>query len=252
MQPRSVRFDFGRALYAFVAQWKCRLFLPARSGVQISPKAPTSSSRWLRVSVSDADAPCSIHGEETSKLPLSRRIRVRVYETRRPGSTPGRGATPSSRWLRALAFEAGCRGPIPREGSVSRVLAAQGTISYVVVRQFNPATRDSLGYRPKARTRDFDSRYQGSSPCAPTMRTWRNGSRASLRNSCPCDVMVQVHPCVLHPQVGRYPAAVLYAVFLGSTPSLRTMRSWRNLGRRTALRWLRGNPVRVRISPTAL
>ena len=106
-------------------------------------------------------------------------------------------------------------------------LAAQGTISYVVVRQFNPATRDSLGYRPKARTRDFDSRYQGSSPCAPTMRTWRNGSRASLRNSCPCDVMVQVHPCVLHPQVGRYPAAVLYAVFLGSTPSLRTTRSWR-------------------------
>ena len=183
LQNGSVRFDFGRALHAFVAQWKCRLFLPARSGVQISPKAPTSSSRWLRVSVSDADAPCSIHGEET------------VSPLRRGGTT-----LESTKLVVLVQLQA--------EGLYRGYLAAQGTISYVVVRQFDPATRDSFPVRPRAGRGALTSRmgvriahrelyasvdqrqesprlergqYRFESDRWYEERTWRNGSRARFR-----------------------------------------------------------------------
>ena len=144
LQNGSVRFDFGRALHAFVAQWKCRLFLPARSGVRISPKAllllvPVAPGLGFRSRFSRFN---SWRGDCISSL-------------RRGGTT-----LESTKLVVLVQLRA--------EGLHRGYLAAQGTISYVVARQFDPATRDSLGCRPTvghtALTRSIRVRFSAPQP----------------------------------------------------------------------------------------
>jgi hypothetical protein len=181
LQPRSVRFDSGRALHASDQAAPGSGFLHRMTGFDSLRrlKCPRPGGSWRKPPKLDdevrllarapANCPCPGGSGRRSTKPVVQ-VRLLAGAPRlRPGGSGHRLSIPAiSVQFRAKAQNISGTGR-PRHDFIRRRKAVR------------PCRQRPFPVRLKAKTRSFDLRYGGSSPSPGTMCAWRNGRRTRLR-----------------------------------------------------------------------